>query len=56
MASIHIQKRLYDGYCVGVGVEYPNIIVGAKNDEELIRRFKESITSYERAMKKYNGK
>ena len=53
MATIRIMKRSYDGYCVGVGVEYPGIIVSAKSDEDLKREFLESIPSYKRALARY---
>ena len=53
MATIRMVKHSYDGYCVGVGVEYPGIIVSAKSDEELIRRFQEVVPSYKRALAKY---
>ena len=53
MATTHIVKRSYDGYCVGIGVEYPGIIVSAENEEDLIGRFQESIPSYKRALAKY---
>ena len=39
MAELHIKKRSFDGYCVGQGVEYPGIIVHAKNDAELKKEF-----------------
>lgn len=50
---IHIQKQSYDGYCVGVGVEHPGIVVSADSDEELIRRFREAIPSYKRALEEF---
>ena len=50
----HIIKQVYDDCIVGVGVEYPGIIVSGKTDQEVITRFKEIIPSYERALKKYN--
>ncbi len=53
MATINIVKRSYDGYCVGVGVEYPGIVVSAESDEDLISRFQEAIPSYKRALAKY---
>lgn len=48
-----MEKRSYDGYCVGTGVEYPGIMVSAESDEELIRLFKLAIPSHEKALKKY---
>lgn len=54
MRSVHMEKHSYDGYCVGVGVEYPGIIVSATSDEELIRLFKKAIPSYERGLRKYD--
>ena len=53
MATTRMIKRSYDGYCVGVGVEYPGIIVSAENDGDLIKRFQEAIPSYKRALAKY---
>ena len=53
MESIHIRKRSYEGYCVGVGVEYPGIIVSAQTDDELVEKFKAAIPSYKRALEKY---
>lgn len=53
MPKIHMQKQSYNGYCVGVGVEYPGIIVSAESDEELVRRFKDAIPSYKRALEKF---
>ena len=56
MALIHMTKRSYEGYCVGVGVEYPGIIVSAESDEELLKRFKAAIPSHRRALEKYEIK
>ena len=53
MKTIRMEKRSYDGYCVGTGVEYPGIIVSATSDAELVRLFKAAIPSHERALKKY---
>ena len=53
MTTIHIVKRSYDRYCVGVGVEYPGIVVSAESDKDLINRFQEIIPSYKRALAKY---
>ena len=53
MATTRMIKRSYDGYCVGVGVEYPGIIVSAESDEDLISRFQKAIPSYKRALAKY---
>ena len=54
MKTIRMEKRSYDGYCIGTGVEYPGIIVWAKSDEELLRLFKAAIPAHEEALKKYN--
>ena len=54
MKTIRMEKRSYEGYCVGTGVEYPGIIVSATSDDELIRLFKAAIPSHERALKKYD--
>lgn len=43
----------YDGYSVGVGVEYPGIIVSAENGEELARVFKKAIPSHKRGLKHF---
>ena len=53
MTTIHMEKRSYDGYCVGTGVEYPGIIVWGKTDEELMKRFKDAIPVYEKALEKH---
>ena len=53
MQSIHIEKHSYNGFCVGVGVEYPGIIVSATTDKELIRLFMKAIPSYERGLREY---
>lgn len=51
-----MEKHSYDGFCVGVGVEYPGIVVSATSDDELIRLFKKAIPSYERGLRKYGIK
>ena len=53
MATTRIVKRSYGGYCVGVGVEYPGIIVSAESDDDLVSRFQEAVPSYKRALAKY---
>ena len=35
MKTIHIEKQSYDGYCVGTGIEYPEIIVWVENKKAL---------------------
>lgn len=55
MADIHMLKRSYDGYCVGVGVEYPGIIVSAKSDAELVERFKAAIPAHKRALDEFKA-
>ena len=55
MADIHIRKRSYDGYCVGVGVEYPGIIVSAESDSELIERFKAAIPAHKQALEQFGA-
>ena len=64
MATTHMLKRSYDGYCVGVGIEHPGIIIryalrsvpSAENDKDLIKQFQEHIHSYKRALAKYGIK
>lgn len=42
-----------NGY-LGVGIEYPGIILSTKTKKGLEKMFKECIPSYKRALKKYN--
>ena len=51
-----MKKTSYDGYCVGVGVEYPGIVVSAENDKELIRLFKAAVPVHEKALEKVGVK
>ena len=53
MSTTHMVKSSHDRYCVGVGVEYPSIIVRAESAEDLISRFQESVPSYKMALVKY---
>ena len=46
MEKLHIQKKSYDGYCVGTCVEYPEIIFHAKTNTELIKKIKSAIPVY----------
>lgn len=46
-----IIKTQYDGYCIGVGVEYPGIVVWGNTEEEMVGRFQSAIPSYIRALK-----
>ena len=56
MGVIHMEKRSYDGYCVGIGVEYPGIIVWGENDKELLDRFKAAIPVHKKALKEHGIK
>ena len=53
MKTIRMEKRSFDGYCVGTGIEYPGIVVWGDSDEELMERFKAAIPAYEEALQKY---
>lgn len=52
MDNLHIKKKTFDGYCVGQGVEYPGIIIHAKNDEELKSNFLKALPIHKRALEK----
>lgn len=56
MALIHMEKRSYDGYCVGTCKEYPGIVVWGKTDEELLDNFKSAVPAYEEALQKHGIK
>jgi len=51
MSIVHIEKTPYEGYCVGIGVEHPGIIISGTNDDELKEKFMELLPEYEEAMK-----
>ena len=53
LETTKIIKTQYNGYCVGVGVEHPGIIVWGNTEEEMVARFQQTIPSYKRALKKY---
>ena len=50
MATYHIKKQSYKGYCVGECIEYP-IILDAKTDEKLEQGFIKAIAVYEKSLK-----
>ncbi|WOV93834.1 MAG: hypothetical protein R1F52_04195 [Candidatus Nitrosoabyssus spongiisocia] len=52
MATYHIKKQSYDGYCIGKCVEEPNIMLHAKSDEELLKKFARVIPAYKQGIKK----
>ncbi len=52
MKGLHIQKKSFDGYCVGQGVEYPGIIIHAKSDEELKKEFLKALPGHQKALTK----
>ena len=52
MEKLHISKQSFNGYCVGVGVEYPGIIVHAKSDEKLIEEFMKALPGHQKALGK----
>ena len=51
--TLHMRKQVYDGYCVGVGIEHPGIIVSAASEDDLVHRFREAIPSYMRALSEF---
>ena len=52
MNGLHIQKKSFDGYCVGQGVEYPGIIIHAKSDKELKDEFLKALPGHKEALQK----
>lgn len=54
--SVHVERHILDGYCVGIGVEHPGIIISAENEEELLKLFKEIIPIYNEGLAKYGIK
>lgn len=54
METLHIQKKSFNGYCVGMGVEYPGIIVEAKSDKELQQKFLKALPGHKKALQKRN--
>ncbi len=54
--SLHIQKKSFDGYCVGQGVEYPGIIVHADTNEQLVKEFKKALPGHKEALEKISQK
>lgn len=53
VGPIRMEKRSYDGYCVGTCREYPGIVVWGENNEELIQRFKEAVPAHEEALRRH---
>lgn len=56
MEKLHISKQSFNGYCVGIGVEYPGIIVHAKSDDELIKEFEKALPGHLKALEKRKTK
>ena len=54
--KLHIRKQSFDGYCVGVGVEYPGIIVHAESDEDLRNVFLQALPGHKEALNKFKNK
>lgn len=52
MCGLHIQKKSFEGYCVGQGVEYPGVIVHANSDEELKSEFLKVLPGHKKALEK----
>ena len=52
MTNLHIQKKSFEGYCVGQGVEFPGVIVHAKSDEELQEEFLKALPGHQKALAK----
>ena len=56
METLHIRKESFEGYHVGVGVEYPGIIVSAKSDKALKDEFLKALPGHKHALEKHGIK
>ena len=53
MGERMVVEKIEGGYYLGQGVESPGIILSASTKEELVRMFKQTLPSYQRAIKHY---
>ena len=51
--KVHIEKHSYDGYCVGIGIEYPEIVVSGKTDKDLQNKFLKLLPAHLEMLAKF---
>ena len=53
METIHVEKRTYKGYSIGICLEYPGIITWDRGDDSMLKQFKDLVISHKAALKRH---
>ena len=56
LKTSHVKITRFDDYCLGEGIEYPGLIIHAKNSGDIIKQFIKALPGHKDILKKYNAK